>query len=276
MSELDGPLITRRRGLSLLGTAGAGALVAAATGGGGSAAARSSLLASTVKACTLTAEQEVGPYYVAYDKVREDIVGAAVGLPLELEITVISSLTCKPIKNAAVDLWQCDALGVYSSESSEDTVGKTFLRGVQFTDKLGQVTFKAIYPGHYAGRTTHIHAKVHIASRDDNKTLIDGHVSHIGQMFPSDAVNTEVYKLSPYTDDTIAIVTHAEDRVWTQQHGPESQITIKKVGNRLAKGLTGTITLAVNPKAVPAAVGVGAGGGTGTTTPPGGSTTTTT
>jgi protocatechuate 3,4-dioxygenase beta subunit len=255
MTALNGPLITRRRSLSLLGTAGAGALVAAATGGGASAAARSSLLTSSVKACVLTAEQEVGPYYVAYDKVREDIVGAAVGLPLELEITVISSLTCEPIKNAAVDLWQCDALGVYSSESSEDTVGKTYLRGVQFTDKLGQVTFKTIYPGHYAGRTTHIHAKVHIASRDDDKTLVAGHVSHIGQMFPSDAVNTEVYKLSPYTADTVAIVTHAEDRVWTQQDGPESQITIKKVGNRLAKGLTGTITLAVNPKVVPAAAG---------------------
>ena len=96
----------------------------------------------------------MGPFYVAYDRVRHNIVGGAVGLPLGLEYTVISSLTCKPITNAAVDIWQCDAEGVYSSESSENTVGQTFLRGVQFTDKLGQVTFQTIYPGHYAGRTT--------------------------------------------------------------------------------------------------------------------------
>lgn len=68
------------------------------------------------------------------------------------------------------------------------------------------------------------------------------------------------------TKDTAAIVTHAEDRVWTQQHGPESQITIKKVANRLTRGVTGTITLAVNPKVIPAAAGVG--GGTGTTGSP--------
>jgi protocatechuate 3,4-dioxygenase beta subunit len=69
----------------------------------------------------LTAGQEVGPYYVAYDMVREDIVGGIVGLPMKLEITVINKLTCKAIKNAAVEVWQCDPLGVYSDESSEDT-----------------------------------------------------------------------------------------------------------------------------------------------------------
>ncbi len=105
------------------------------------------------------------------------------------------------------------------SESSENTVGQTFLRGVQFTDKRGRVTFKTIYPGHYAGRTTHIHAKVHIGARDANATMTGGHVCHVGQLFPSDAVNAEVYKLAPYDTETVAVVTHAQDRVWTQQHG---------------------------------------------------------
>jgi len=262
MHDSDGRyLLTRRRSLALLGSSGAGLLVAGTSGSFASALARSSeghdYVAGAATACTLTAEQEVGPFYVSYDRVREDIVGGIVGLPMELEITVINSLTCKPIKNAAVDVWQCDPLGVYSDESSEDTVGDTYLRGVQFTDKHGQVTFLTLYPGHYAGRTAHIHAKVHIDAGDQKKTLVGGHVSHIGQMFPPDAVNVEVFKLSPYTNDTATIVTHAEDRVWTEQHGPESQIRIKKVGNRLTKGVTGTITLAVNPKVVPAAVGVG-------------------
>lgn len=266
VSDSDGRyLVTRRRGLALLGSSGAGLLVAGTTGTFGSAFARSSegheYVARAASACTLTAEQEVGPYYVAYDKVREEIDGGIVGLPMKLEITVINKLTCKPIKSAAVDIWQCDPLGVYSDESSEDTVGETYLRGVQFTDKHGQVTFKTLYPGHYPGRTAHIHAKVHIDSGDHEKTLVGGHVSHIGQMFPPDAVNADVFKLSPYTQDTAAIVTHAEDGVWTEQHGPESQITISKVGNRVTNGVIGTITLAVNPKVVPAAVGVGGGGG---------------
>jgi protocatechuate 3,4-dioxygenase beta subunit len=265
MSELEGSVITRRAALSALGSTVAGAVVVGATGSLGSAAAAATTraaraanaagVARTAGACTLIAEQEVGPFYVAYDRVREDIVGGAVGLPLELEITVISSLTCKPITNAAVDIWQCDAEGVYSSESSENTVGQTFLRGVQFTDKLGQVTFRTVYPGHYSGRTTHIHAKVHIGATDADRTMTGGHVSHVGQLFPSDAVNAEVYKLAPYETETAAVVTHAEDRVWTQQHGSESQLKLAKVGNRLSKGLTATIALAVNPHAVPATVG---------------------
>jgi protocatechuate 3,4-dioxygenase beta subunit len=250
-------LITRRRGFALLGASSAGLLLAGTSGNISSALARTSeadeYVASAVSACTLTAEQEVGPFYVSYDKVRSDIVGGIVGLPLELTITVINKLTCKPIKNAAVDVWQADPLGVYSDESQENTLGDTYLRGVQFTDKHGQVTFTTLYPGHYAGRTAHIHAKVHIGSSDRSSKLVGGHVSHIGQMFPPDTVNTEVFKLSPYTQDKVAIVTHAEDRVWTQQHGSASQIKIAKIGNRLAKGLTGTITLGVNPKIVPAA-----------------------
>jgi protocatechuate 3,4-dioxygenase beta subunit len=263
MSEFERSPITRRAALSVFGTAVAGAVVAGAAGSIGSAAgaattraAATTRVARAAGACVLTAEQEVGPFYVAYDRVREDIVGGAVGLPLELEITVISSLTCKPITNAAVDIWQCDAEGVYSSESSENTVGQTFLRGVQFTDKLGQVTFRTIYPGHYAGRTTHIHAKVHIGSQDADRTMTGGHVSHVGQLFPSDAVNAEVYKLAPYDTETVTVVTHAEDRVWTQQHGSESQLKLAKVGHRLSKGLTASVALAVDPRATPAAIGV--------------------
>jgi protocatechuate 3,4-dioxygenase beta subunit len=260
-------VLTRRQSLALLGSTGTGLLLA---GGAGAAIVRGEghdYVADAASACTLTAEQEEGPFYVAVDDVRDEIVLGQVGLPLELTITIISSLTCKPLRHAAVDIWQCNAHGVYSDISSEDTLGQTYLRGAQFTDKHGQVNFKTLYPGHYSGRTTHIHARIHISSGDDASKLTGGHICHTGQMFPPDAVNAEVYKLSPYDTETATVVTHAEDRVWTQQHGSESQLKITKLGHRLTKGLAASVTMAVNPRATPALIG--ATSGTGTT--PGGS-----
>jgi len=274
MSESkDAQLITRRRSLAVLGTA-SGLLVA--SGGRWISPATATVVegddhvASAASACMLTAEQEEGPYYVAVDRVRADIVEDEVGLPLTLSITIINSQTCKPIKGAAVDIWQANAAGVYSDESSEGTLGQTYLRGVLFTDQHGQVTFRTIYPGHYTGRTTHIHAKVHIGSRDAKGKLTGGHVAHTGQMFPPDAMNAEVYKLSLYTGDTAAIVTHASDMVWTGQHGSESQLKISMAGSRLKKGLIGTIVLAANPSATPVLVGANSvsGGPPGRGTPP--------
>jgi len=176
-------LITRRRGLTLLGSSGAGLILAGGAGRDATACARSEghdYVADAAKACTLTAEQEEGPFYVALDDVRNDIVLGQAGLPLDLTITIISSLTCKPLKHAAVDIWQCNAHGVYSDISSESTLGQTYLRGVQFTDKHGQVTFKTLFPGHYSGRTTHIHARIHISSADNNAKMTGGHIAHDG------------------------------------------------------------------------------------------------
>jgi protocatechuate 3,4-dioxygenase beta subunit len=210
----------------------------------------------------LTAEQEEGPFYVAVDDVRSDIVLGQVGVPLELTITIINSRSCKPIRHAAVDIWHCNAHGIYSDIASEDTTGQTYLRGVQFTDKHGQVTFQTVYPGHYQGRTTHIHARIHINSGDYENKLVGGHIAHTGQMFPTDAVNAEVYKLSPYDTETATVVTHAEDRVWTEQHGYEQQLKLTKLGNRLTKGLAATTTMAVDPSATPALIGATSNSGT--------------
>lgn len=257
-------LITRRRSIALLGSGGAGLLVAGAQAPLGLALSRQEgddYVADAVKACTLTAEQEEGPFYVAVDDVRDEIVRGQAGLPLELQITIINSHTCKSIKHAAVDIWHCNAHGVYSDISSEGTLGLTYLRGVQFTDKHGRVTFKTIFPGHYSGRTTHIHARIHINSAEHGHKLIGGHIAHSGQMFPSDAVNTEVYKRSPYNAETATVVTHAQDRVWTQQHGSEALMTISKAGHRLAKGLVASVAMAVNPSATPALIGATSNGG---------------
>jgi protocatechuate 3,4-dioxygenase beta subunit len=263
----DNPhLITRRGGLALLGSSGAGLILAGGAGRAATAYASSEghdHVADAAKACTLTAEQEEGPFYVAVDDVRDDIVLGQAGLPVELTLTIISSLTCKPLKHAAVDIWQCNAHGVYSDISSESTLGQTYLRGVQFTNKHGQVTFKTLFPGHYAGRTTHVHARIHISSADSRGKLTGGHIAHTGQMFPPDAVNAEVYKLAPYDTETVALVTHSQDRVWSQQHGSEGLLEVTKLGHRLSEGLAAGVTMAVDPNATPALIGATSGSGTG-------------
>jgi protocatechuate 3,4-dioxygenase beta subunit len=155
----DAPrLITRRRSLVLLGSGAGGLFIAACGSSGGTALAGSAdgndYVADAAKACTLTAEQEEGPYYLALDKVRDDLAGGQKGLAFRMEIAVINAKTCKPITNAGVDIWHCNAAGLYSDKSDQGTNGQTWLRGVQFTDAHGLATFQTIYPGHYQGHTT--------------------------------------------------------------------------------------------------------------------------
>lgn len=67
---------------------------------------------------TLTSETTEGPYYIDADKLRTDITEDKEGIPLTLQLKVIDSETCKPLANAAVDVWHCDALGLYSGYES--------------------------------------------------------------------------------------------------------------------------------------------------------------
>jgi protocatechuate 3,4-dioxygenase beta subunit len=73
--------------------------------------------------CKLTPEQEVGPYYVADELLRSNIVEGKPGIPLELRIAVLDARTCKPLPNAAIDIWHCDALGLYSGYTAQNPMG---------------------------------------------------------------------------------------------------------------------------------------------------------
>jgi protocatechuate 3,4-dioxygenase beta subunit len=254
----DARLLTRRQTLAAGVAASAGLIATPALGLLGLGATPA--LASAI---SLTPEQEEGPYYVALEQIRKNIVIGQVGVPLKLTITVLDSRTGAAIKDAAVDIWQCNPLGIYSDESVEKTLGKTFLRGVQLTDGEGRARFVTLYPGHYAGRATHIHAKVHIAGTASASTYSGGHVSHTGQLFFNDATSTSVFKLAPYAKDSAGRVLNSADRVYMQQGGSKCEVKLKQRGATLAKGFTGTVALAVDPSSTPAAVGAsgGAGGG---------------
>src|SRR5438105_2222254 len=88
--------------------------------------------------CTLTPEQIEGPFYLDQARIREDISEGKPGVPLRLALRVLNaSASCAPIPRAAVDVWQCDALGIYSAYEGagiaprhvEPAEHKTALRG---------------------------------------------------------------------------------------------------------------------------------------------------
>jgi protocatechuate 3,4-dioxygenase beta subunit len=198
--------------------------------------------------CVLTPEQEEGPFYIDLAQVRKDIVEDRTGVPLALALTVVNSNTCEPIRDAAVDIWHCDALGVYSGEPSEGSEGEAYLRGIQLTDGNGLAEFATIYPGQYPGRTTHIHIKVHIGGRQSDGTYSGGHVSHTGQLFTSDPHDAEVFALAPYNRNTAELTSRNMDGVFRAQGGSSSVLTLARIGNGLARGgFTGRATLGVDP-----------------------------
>ncbi|MCL4236442.1 MAG: hypothetical protein KJ042_18215, partial [Deltaproteobacteria bacterium] len=97
------------------------------------------------------------------------------------------------IKDIAVDIWHCDADGVYSGYPGQlgglDTTGLTFLRGTRITDTDGRARFVTIYPGWYPGRTTHIHFKVHVT----------GTLEATSQLYFSEDITAAVYATAPYS-----------------------------------------------------------------------------
>lgn len=208
--------------------------------------------ARTAPDCVLTPGQEEGPFYIDLARVRRDIVEDRPGVPLALALTVVDAGTCEPIRDAAVDLWHCDALGRYSGQPSEGSEGETFLRGVQLTDGDGLAEFATVYPGQYPGRTTHIHLKVHTGGRRSDGGYVGGHVSHTGQLFTSDRRDAEVFALAPYDRNTAEIVPREADFIFREQGGSSSALALTPAGGDLGRdGLVGRATLGVDPGAAP-------------------------
>ena len=71
----------------------------------------------TSMASVLTPELTEGPYYIDLEKIRRDITEGKAGIPLRMRIKVVHVASGAPIPDAAVDIWHCDAQGVYSGFS---------------------------------------------------------------------------------------------------------------------------------------------------------------
>src|ERR1700755_1295187 len=140
--------LDRRNTLKLLGGAGLAALFIPAWN-------ETLEAADTITCVPSTPTVTEGPYWVDEKLFRSDIrtdptTGLArAGIPLALTINVQndSSTSCAPLTGAYVDIWHCDAKGIYSDESTYNpgggtgtvnTTGQKFLRGYQITDTNGQ------------------------------------------------------------------------------------------------------------------------------------------
>jgi protocatechuate 3,4-dioxygenase beta subunit len=204
----------------------------------------------TTPDCVLTPAQEEGPFYIDLAQVRRDIVEDRPGVPLALAVAVVDASTCEPIRDAAVDVWHCDALGVYSGVSPEGGASETWLRGVQLTDNNGLAEFATIYPGQYPGRTTHIHLKVHTGGRRSDGAYAGGHTAHTGQLFTTDRDDAKVFALAPYNRNSAEITPRDADFIFREQGGSSATLALTRVGKDLARtGFTGKVTLGVDPAA---------------------------
>jgi protocatechuate 3,4-dioxygenase beta subunit len=198
--------------------------------------------------CLLAPEQTEGPYYISREKIRGNLVESRHGTPLKLRLSVVDAASCKAIKGAAVDIWHCDAGGIYSGfeaastgaapgGNSGPTDTHTFLRGIQFTNGRGLAQFETIYPGWYRGRTVHIHVKVHL--HHDSV----GHVAHTGQLYFSDSLTAHVYRSGPYKSRAAARDTFNNTDGIYASGGRQSTLTLKSDGHG---GYVGTIVLGVH------------------------------
>ncbi len=190
-NKTSGPAVTRRQTLAALTASGAAALPFGAQAQ--EAATRRLLPGANV--CVLTPRTIEGPYYFDPKLVRADITEGKAGVPLGLMLQVVSAGNCAPLKGARVDVWHADALGYYSGYPGQSdtrnvsTEGDHFLRGTQFCNDDGVVTFSTIYPGWYQGRTTHIHCKIILG---DNTVLT-------AQLYFPDALSEYLYtNVAPY------------------------------------------------------------------------------
>ena len=172
--------------------------------------------ADATVSCILTPEQTEGPYYIAGEKLRRNITDGHPGAALLLRTFVVDATTCRPIRNAAVDVWHADAAGVYSGFGAGAS-SRTFMRGIQRTNAKGLATFRSVYPGWYQGRTVHIHVKVHVG----------GNVVHTGQLYFPDSLTDAVYRRAPYSSRPSRDVRNATDSVF-RNGGRKSMLSVKK------------------------------------------------
>ncbi len=192
-----------------------------------------------------------GPYWVddgasGYNRsdIRSDIAGTNTqsGILFTLNIYVYDRKnSCAAMQNVQVDVWHCNAAGVYSGIQSStngngvDYTSQSWLRGYQLTDSSGMVSFTTIVPGWYTGRTTHIH----IRFRSNYDTSSDGSTNTAQLFFDQTFINNLSASVSPYSSRGSNSVTNAGDSVYNSEGGT----TILSLSGSASAGYTATFSV---------------------------------
>lgn len=152
--------------------------------------------------CVARPEMTEGPFFVDTGLERSDIrveptdgsIRPGTVLDLYFNVSQLVGDACTPLAGAVVDVWHCDAAGVYSGVQDRDSgaANLKFLRGYQITDANGAAHFTTIYPGWYRGRSVHIHFKIH-GDAGAGKSF-----EFTSQLFFDDALSDKVYAAAPY------------------------------------------------------------------------------
>jgi protocatechuate 3,4-dioxygenase beta subunit len=175
MKELDtsepDPDPSRREVVFWIGSLAAATVFGCGNGADSASVSPTNPSSTPTGTCVVRPQQTEGPYFVDERLNRSDIRtdpadgSTRPGVPLRLAFRVsraAAGSSCVPLPGVVVDVWHCDALGVYSDvqDMGFGTLGRKFLRGYQATDAAGLATFTTIYPGWYSGRAVHAHFKL--------------------------------------------------------------------------------------------------------------------
>jgi protocatechuate 3,4-dioxygenase, beta subunit len=126
---------------------------------------------------TRTPNQTEGPFYPNKLPLDTDNDLLVINENITPSIGEVTHLTGKvldakgnAVKNAVVEIWQCDANGVYlhtgDSDGKKDKQDKNFQGFGRFvTGNTGEYYFRTIKPVPYPGRTPHIHFKIKKANK---------------------------------------------------------------------------------------------------------------
>jgi protocatechuate 3,4-dioxygenase, beta subunit len=139
------------------------------------------------EALTLTPKMTEGPFYpdklpldTDNDLLRiNDKTTPAIGEITHLTGRIISA-SGAPLRNAVVEIWQCDQNGAYIHSKSGNAAkrdGNFQGFGRFLTDSQGQYYFRTIKPVPYPGRTSHIHFAINRGSKRllTTQMLVKGH-----------------------------------------------------------------------------------------------------